>query len=165
MKTLYFIPLMFLAACSTTPKLTLRPQQPPSATDTSAIRYPEVVRAYHVGRYADPNDDLVMHEQHVIYRVEENDRWNLHPGPADMAQFNPSRDVAFSPTPVTADQLVRSLSSLAANGVCLETQTASSSRFLNSSSCSAGIMTEVNRKPSPSTRRRKRPSEFSLSIN
>src|SRR5580658_2464265 len=100
MKTLYFIPLLFLPACSTTPKLTLQPQQPPPAAVASAVRYPEVVRAYHVGRYADPNDDLVMHEQHVIYRVEENDRWNLHPGPADRVQFNPPGNAAFSPTPV-----------------------------------------------------------------
>ena len=100
MKTLYCIPLLFLTACSTTPKLTLRPQQPPPAANTSAGRYPEVVRAYHVGRYADPNDDLVMHEQHVIYRVEENDRWNLHPGPADGVQFYPPGNSAFSPTPV-----------------------------------------------------------------
>ena len=91
---------MFLAACSTAPKLTLRPQQTPSAAVASDVRYPEVVRAYHVGRYADPNDDLVMHEQHVIYRVEENDRWNLHPGPADRVQFNPPCNSAFSPTPV-----------------------------------------------------------------
>jgi hypothetical protein len=48
-----------------------------------AVRYPEVLHAYHVGRYADPNDDLIMHEQHVVYRVEENTRWNFHPGPAD----------------------------------------------------------------------------------
>jgi hypothetical protein len=79
----YLIPLLFLSACSTAPKLTLRPQQPPPATDNSAVRYPEVLHAYHIGRYADPNDDLIMHEQHVVYRVEENTRWNFHPGPAD----------------------------------------------------------------------------------
>ena len=45
---------MFLTACSTTPKLALRPQSPPPAADNSAVRYPEVVRAYHVGRYVDP---------------------------------------------------------------------------------------------------------------
>jgi hypothetical protein len=104
MKTFYFIPLLFLTACSTTPKLTLRPQQPPSATDNSVVRYPEVLRAYHVGRYADPNDDLVMHEQHVLYRVEDNTRWNLHPGrpgcAAAVPAVPPPRDAAFSPTPV-----------------------------------------------------------------
>ena len=61
--------------------------------------------------------------------------------------YLPSNPVVF--LPMTANQVVRSLFSLAAKGVCLETQAASSSRFLNSSSCSAGIMTEVNRKPSP----------------
>ena len=102
MKTYYLIPLMFLSACSTTPKLALRPQSPPPASDNSAVRYPEVVRAYHFGRYVDPNDDLVMHEQHVVYRVEENTRWNFHPGPADqnLPALPPARDAAFSPLPV-----------------------------------------------------------------
>jgi hypothetical protein len=102
MKILRFIPLLFLTACSTTPKLTLRPQQPPPATDNSAVRYPEVVHAYHFARYADPNDDLVMHERHVVYRVEENTRWNLHSvPPGDFTLTNTSlRDSAFSPAPV-----------------------------------------------------------------
>ena len=78
MKMFYLIPLLFLSACSTAPMLALQPQQSPPM-DNAAVRYPEVVRAYHVGRYADPNDDLVMHEQHAIYRVEENTRWNFHP--------------------------------------------------------------------------------------
>jgi hypothetical protein len=101
MKMFYLIPLLFLSACSTTPKLTLRPQRPPPATDNSAVRYPEIINAYHVGRYVDPNDDLVMHEQHVVYRVEENTRWNFHPG---LAEGNllapPPRDAAFAPAPV-----------------------------------------------------------------
>ncbi len=102
MKTLYFIPLLFLTACSTAPKISVRPQQPPLMPDN--IRYPEIVRAYHFGRYVDPNDDLVMHEQHVVFRVEENARWDLHPASGGNAFFPftpPSRDVAFSPTPVS----------------------------------------------------------------
>jgi len=100
MKPYYLIPLLFLSACSTTPKLVLRPQQPP-ATDANGIRYPEIVHAYHVGRYADPNDDSIMHEQHVVYRVEENTRWDFHPGPADgNLPALPSRDAAFVPAPV-----------------------------------------------------------------
>lgn len=78
MKPLYLIPLLFLSACSTAPRLALRPQ-PPSSLATDTVRYPEIVRAYHFGRYVDPNDDLVMHEQHVVYRVEENTRWKLQP--------------------------------------------------------------------------------------
>ena len=101
MKMLPLIPLLFLSACSTAPKLTLRPQQPPPAADNSAVRYPEVVRAYHFGRYVDPNDDLVMHEQHVVYRVEENTRWNFHPGPVGgNVPALPARDAAFAPAPV-----------------------------------------------------------------
>jgi hypothetical protein len=100
MKTLYLIPLLFLSACSTTPKLTLHPQQTP-ATSADGVRYPEVLHAYHIGRYADPNDDLIMHEQHVVYRVEENTRWNFHPGPVDgNLPAAPSRDAAFAPAPV-----------------------------------------------------------------
>jgi hypothetical protein len=109
MKTFCFIPLLFLAACSTAPKVALRPQQPPPATDNSAIRYPEVIRAYHVGRYADPNDGLVMHEQHIVYRVEENTRWDLHPATmrtatTDRNTFSVAvsapHNAAFSPVPV-----------------------------------------------------------------
>jgi hypothetical protein len=100
MKILYLIPLLFLSACSTAPKLALRPQQSPPM-DNAAVRYPEIVRAYHVGRYVDPNDDLVMHEQHAVYRVEENTCWNFHPGPADgNVPALPSRDAAFVPAPV-----------------------------------------------------------------
>ena len=100
MKTYYLIPLVFLSACSTTPKLTLRPQQP-STTDAASVRYPEVLHAYHIGRYADPNDSLVLHEQHVVYRVEENTRWNFHPGPVDgNLSVLPPRDAAFAPAPV-----------------------------------------------------------------
>jgi hypothetical protein len=101
MKTFRLIPLLFLTACSTTPKLTLQPQQPPPAAMDN-LRFPELVRAYHVGRYADPNDDLVMHEQHVLYRVEENTRWDLRPARAGGVFYpaTPPRDAAFSPTPV-----------------------------------------------------------------
>jgi hypothetical protein len=102
MKTFYFIPMIFLSACSTTPKLALEPQ--PATTAKDNIRYPEIVRAYHVGRYADPNDDLVMHEQHVVYRVEENTRWDLRPanggGVAVFSAVPQPRDAAFSPLPV-----------------------------------------------------------------
>jgi len=100
MKTYYLIPLLFLSACSTAPKLALHPQQSPPM-DNDAVRYPEIVRAYHIGRYTDPNDDLIMHEQHVVYRVEENTRWNFHPGPADgNLPALPPRDAAFAPAPV-----------------------------------------------------------------
>jgi uncharacterized protein (DUF2267 family) len=103
MKTFHLIPLLFLTACSSTPKLALQPQQPPATADNSAVRYPEIINAYHVGRYVDPGDDLVMHEQHVVYRVEENTRWDFRPGTICSNAFPTSsmpRDAAFSPLPV-----------------------------------------------------------------
>lgn len=127
MKTFYLIPLLFLSACSTTPWPALRPQQPPPLADNSAIRYPEVLHAYHVGRYADPNDDLIMHEQHVIYRVEESTRWNFHPGPEDgNLPASPSRDAAFAPVPVN-DAILAEVNSqrLATTEIMLEARTLS----------------------------------------
>ena len=103
MKTIYLLPLLLLSACST-PKLALRPLPPPSAAGNSAVRYPEVIRAYHVGRYAEPNDDLVMHEQHTVFRIEQNTRWDLHPGSGGGSAIIP-RDAAFSPVPVNDDIL------------------------------------------------------------
>lgn len=104
MKMLRFIPLMFLTACSTTPKIALHPLQMPPTTDNSLVRYPEAVRAYYFGRYVDPNDGMVMHEQHVVYRVEENARWDLHPvNSGDHFVFPPvslARDPAYNPLPV-----------------------------------------------------------------
>ncbi len=43
--------------------------------------YDSQVRAYAVGRYIDPANRTVMHEQHTIYRVEQMPRWNLMPQP------------------------------------------------------------------------------------
>lgn len=105
MKSLYLLSLLFLSACSTTPKLALRPQ-PPAPLATNTVRYPEMVRAYYFGRYVDPNDDMVMHEQHTVYRAEENTRWNLQPSPAATIGCAPISapdepcDAAFSPLPV-----------------------------------------------------------------
>jgi len=131
MKTFYFVPLMFLTACSTAPKLALSPQSPPPAADNSTVRYPEVVRAYHVGRYADPNDDLVMHEQHVVYRVEENTRWDFRPasagGDVPFPAVPSPRDAAFSPLPVNDAVLAEiNAQKLATIQIMVQAQTLSS---------------------------------------
>jgi hypothetical protein len=87
-----------------TPTVTVRPQQPPPATENSRIRYPEVVRAYHFGRYIDPSDDLVMHEEHTVFRVEENTRWDLHLATTGNGlcrrTVSAAQDAAFNPLPV-----------------------------------------------------------------
>lgn len=107
MKSFYILPLLFLSACSTAPKLALQPL-PSSNLAANTVRYPETIRAYHFGRYVDPNDNLVMHEQHTVYRVEQNARWDLRPlqattmSPVDPAspETTEARDVAFYPTPI-----------------------------------------------------------------
>jgi hypothetical protein len=40
-----------------------------------------------------------MHERHVVYRVEENTRWNFHPGLVGGSTAAP-RDAAFAPAPL-----------------------------------------------------------------
>lgn len=133
MKILRFIPLMLLTACSTAPKLVLQPQ-PPSPLAADTVRYPEVVRAYHIGRYADPNDDLVMHEQHVVYRVEENTRWDLRPlrtaaaGNVVTLPVEPTpRDAAFDLLPVNDAVLAEvNAQKLASVQIMMQAQTLSS---------------------------------------
>jgi hypothetical protein len=104
MKYLALIPLVLVASCASRPKphVLVRPLPHPAMEPIEAVRYAEVVRAYHVGRYADPNHPLAMHEQHPVYRVEASAHWNLHPGPiwpATTNLLNPPRDAAFSPPP------------------------------------------------------------------
>lgn len=103
MKPLYLIPLLALSACTTAPKLEVRPLPPPTPIEQSTVRYPEVIRPYHIGRYSDPNNGSVMHEQHVVYRVEESARWDFHPGNLCGDPFQWSsvpRDPAFVSFPV-----------------------------------------------------------------
>lgn len=45
--------------------------------ESDALRFPEKIKAYPLGRYADPNSRGVMHEAHTIYRVETTPKWNL----------------------------------------------------------------------------------------
>jgi hypothetical protein len=81
-----------------------------TAADMESVRYGENMKAYPVGRYVDPNDGLVMHEAHTIYRVETTAKWNLHP---DVYPYAPGNlpggpvvgiiDPAHSDSPVTPE--------------------------------------------------------------
>lgn len=100
MKYLALIPLVFVASCASRPQLAVRPLPSPAVGPVEAVRYGEVVRAYHVGRYVDPNHPETMEEEHSVYRMEVSARWNLHPGPANAANLlNPPPDAAFAPPP------------------------------------------------------------------
>ena len=100
MKYLALIPLVFVASCASRPQLVVRPAPPAAVEPVEAVRYSEVVRAYYVGRFVDPNHPETMNEQHPVYRIETSARWNLHPGAANTVNLlNPPPDVAFAPPP------------------------------------------------------------------
>ena len=100
MKYLALIPLVFVASCASRPQLVVRPVPPAAVEPVEAVRYSEVVRAYYIGRFVDPNHPETMHEQHPVYRIETSARWNLHPGSAHTANLlNPPPDAAFAPPP------------------------------------------------------------------
>lgn len=96
------IPLVLLASCASRPQphIAVRPLPPPTVEPVEAVRYDDVIRAYHLGRYVDPNHPETMHEQHPVYRVEASARWNLHPRTLNTPNLlNPPPDAAFVPPP------------------------------------------------------------------
>jgi hypothetical protein len=102
MKNLALFPLLFVASCASNPKpqLALRPLSPAVVEPVESVRYGDVIRAYQVGRYVDPNHPETMQEQHPVYRIETSARWNLHPrSPNTVNLLNPPPDAAFSPLP------------------------------------------------------------------
>ena len=86
MKTIiYILPLIALIS-SCAKKTPINPYivikeipKPLSQETTSQLRHPETLRKYAIGRYTDPNNRLVMHEAHDIYRVETTNKWNQQP--------------------------------------------------------------------------------------
>lgn len=83
-RIIFFIPLVLLSACASHKPVVV--QMPPSvpgtilsSEDMESVRYGENIESYSIGRYIDPNDPLVMHEAHTVYRVETTAKWNLHP--------------------------------------------------------------------------------------
>jgi hypothetical protein len=89
-RILIFIPLLLLPACaSKKPVFVPMPRSAPATTLTTdnseLVRYSENLKMYSIGRYVDPNDGLMMHEAHTVYRVETTAKWNLHPNaPANV---------------------------------------------------------------------------------
>jgi len=104
MKYLALALLLVVTSCASRPKphLTVTPIPAPAFEPVEAVRFTEVIRAYHIGRYVDPNHPDVMYEQHPVFRIETSSRWNLRPGdPCASAAvlLNPPRNAAFSPPP------------------------------------------------------------------
>lgn len=84
-----------LSGCSAVTKKKEPPPFPPPGymleqaipmESTASIRRAEQVKAYPVSRYIDPANPNVMHERHVIYRVEQPQRWRItEPSGAPLA--------------------------------------------------------------------------------
>ncbi len=106
MKTWIYLPLIFLCACSASKpaRITIKPMQATLVPSEQAesIRYPETVKPYAIGRYVDPNNSSILHEEHTVFRVEAKPTWNLHPGAEGFRPFDPANR-AFSPAPVNDD--------------------------------------------------------------
>lgn len=103
------------AGCATTKKTTAVPPPPspvPVAgtdldqTNLEKVRTGETLKAYPIGRYADPNDPNVMHESHVVYRKEAGASWNLTPNAPTVVPLGPVlavSDPSIQPDPLPAE--------------------------------------------------------------
>jgi hypothetical protein len=102
MKTLRLILMLALCSGCATRKAAGPPAIPKntpalSTSETPEVRKAEIVKAYPVGRYTDPNFPEAMHERHTLYRREQAAEWNYRPsnsyalplGPV-VAESNPS---------------------------------------------------------------------------
>ncbi len=74
--------LIALTSCASpkTGRVTVTPRTAtvPAEELSATVRYPAVIKGYHMGRYVDAQNRLVMHEGHPFYRVESFATWNLH---------------------------------------------------------------------------------------
>ena len=115
MRTLLLALLVIAAGCSSPNpgKMLVAPAAPIVVPDkpTERVRYPELVKAYHVSRYVEPDPGVLMHEAHTVYRIEAQAAWNLHspPGyfvlPSGAAALT---NAAFAP-PAVNDAVVAEL--------------------------------------------------------
>jgi hypothetical protein len=93
--------LCLFAGCATRKEVrSARPVEVPgtTVTDLPAIRTPETVKAYPVGRYTDPNFPDEMHERHTLYRREQAADWNYRPSQPQALPLGPVTAVS-DPSP------------------------------------------------------------------
>ncbi len=111
MKYFVLIPLVLFAGCASKKPVVVHMSRAVPGTiipadQTESIRYGENLKAYTVGRYIEPDNPLVMHERHTVYRVETTAKWNLHPNRAaavPMGPINGIIDPARREPPVNAE--------------------------------------------------------------
>lgn len=104
MKFLILLFFLLLPSCASrpVPSTSVLETKPLPEHVSGSLRRPDVVRAYHVGRYVDPNYPGILHEHHPVYRVEVSSRWNLRSDPSgteSLANTSSYTDAAYSPPP------------------------------------------------------------------
>ncbi|TLD71321.1 hypothetical protein FEM03_07260 [Phragmitibacter flavus] len=95
---LFLLPALLATGCaSKAPKAVVQVHPSPAGRnlnngETRVVRHPEILKAYPLGRYVDPNNRKVMHEAHTIYRVESTAKWNLanSASPVVVRSYQPS---------------------------------------------------------------------------
>ena len=116
-----------LSSCATKP---VAPNRPPENSATAGtqdnVRFGEVVKAYPIERYRDPADPRMMHEKHVVYRVEETPAWKMQANRnQQLIVGNLVTDNRSTERPVTSQELTAELNrSRAQNNVVLKNQAA-----------------------------------------
>lgn len=98
MKMLAVVLVMSLCSgCGTLNKLAPKKKRPVAEKTASSsrrrhgnVRTDELVKAYPVGRYSDPDDPDVMHERHTIYRVERSSDWAYLPDAPSALPMGPT---------------------------------------------------------------------------
>ncbi len=99
MKHIALLPLILLTACAShSPRKIAAPSGPVGTPVSSdGLRTDEQLKEYHLGRYVDARDPLMMHESHPLYRVETTAHWDLRPNnAASPAKRNPVQTPSVS---------------------------------------------------------------------
>lgn len=95
---------ILMAGCASAPKQTAYApvyydKIPVRSTD--AVLGPQLVEAYPISRYQDPQNPNLMHERHVVYRWV-NRGWRLKSNPGEEIQLGATvgpRNAAYQPNP------------------------------------------------------------------
>ncbi len=98
---LALVSLVIPIGCASGPRITdvdttaALPALPADEPDSSTVRQPENLKAYPVGRYADPSSPDVMHEAHTVYRAETSPQWNLAPSAPTTVPLGPDANATL----------------------------------------------------------------------
>jgi hypothetical protein len=96
--------MIFMAGCAPTPNPTAfvpvyYDKVPVRSTD--AVLGPQMVEAYPISRYQDPQNPDLMHERHIVYR-RINRGWRLKSNPGEEIQLGATvgpRNAGYQPRP------------------------------------------------------------------